>query len=276
MSELQTFNHFGMIGDIMFSLYFCLEIAHHYDQDKFNFHIQTNAPFKAAPCEEESRGKQKVYLNNQAAQFIKPLLEAQPYINQVTYGPKKPEGAWDLNEFRNLKFNLGAGDLRDYYYHLVANFLPKEFWKKLLFVNPNNKYKDKILITLSQRYVNCFIKFKQAQQFKDHLVFIGTEKEHKIFCQKYFQIPSAGKFDSLLQIAQLIEGARGYIANPTGLYAVAELLKVPRMLIQAEYVKVHDQILFGPKNVFPLGGLCTTCASTDNFLKTLNLMTTQL
>ena len=270
MNEL-TFSHFGMIGDILYSLYFCIDVAHAQRQEQFNFHIQTNVPFVPSQCEISSRGNRTVFLTKSEAQFIKPLIEAQPYIKKVTIGDKLPEKTIDLSRFRLLTLNLAAGDIREWYYQLIANLLPKEFWKQLLFVKPNNKFQDKILFTLSERYNNCFVDFKELQLYEDKLVFIGTEKEYNIFSQKYFKLPFAGKFNNLLQIAEAIAGARGYIANPTGLFSIAECMKTPRLLISSQFIKIEDKIKFGPKNVNCLGGINSTASNNSNFKNNVDL-----
>lgn len=272
MNELTTFSHFGMIGDLIYSLHFCLQIAQYYNQEKFNFHIQTDVPFEPSICEKSSRGGRHVFFTKQEGQFIKPLLEAQPYINQVTIGPTIPEGATNLSNFRQLPLNLGAGDIREWYYQLIANFLPKEFWKKILFINPNPKFKDKVLFTLSERYNNCFVDFNDLKPYKDKLVFIGTEKEYNIFTKNYFEMEFAGRFNNLLQIGEVIAGSKAYIANPTGLFSIAEGLKMPRLLIGSQFMKIDDQILFGPKNILCLGGLHTTATNKSNFKNNIELL----
>ena len=161
MTNELTYSHFGMIGDILFSLYFCFEATQAQEQTKFNFQIQTNVPFTPSICEQSSRGDKHVFFTKKEAEFIKPLLEAQPYINKVIIDDNVAEDTFNLSNFRKLPLNLAAGDIREWYYQLVANLLQKEFWKQILFVNPNYKFQDKILFTLSERYVNANIDFSQ-------------------------------------------------------------------------------------------------------------------
>lgn len=267
-----TYSHFGMIGDLIFSLYFCFEATQAQNETKFNFQIQTNVPFTPSICEQSSRGQKHVFFTKQEAEFIKPLLEAQPYINKVIIDDNVTEDTFNLSNFRRLPLNLAAGDIREWYYQLIANLLQKEFWKQILFVNPNNKFQDKILFTLSERYVNANIDFSQLQKYKDKLVFIGSQKEYDVFCKKYTTLPFAGKFNNLLQIAEVIAGAKAHIANPTGLFAVSECLKVPRMLIGSQFIKINDTLMLGPKNVNPLGGIHTTATNNSTFYNNLDLM----
>ena len=261
-----TFNHAGKIGDLLYSLNFCLELVQHFGVEKFNFHIQTNVEF-----EKSHVGQTGVMLTTEAAQFIKPLLEAQPYIEQVTVGDQVPNGAIDLNKFRKQLINYYSGDIRDYYYSLTNVSLPREFWKQVLFVEPNVQFKDKILFTLTERYVNCNVDYKQLEQFKDKLVFVGTEAEHKVFCQKYFELKFV-KFNSLLELASAIAGAKGYISNQNGLCVVAEGLKVNRGLITADHMIVDGKKQFGPVNVVPLGGLCSTIHNTSKLIDVVKII----
>ena len=41
-----TFNHAGKLGDLLYSLNFCLELVQHFGAEKFSFHIQTNVEHK--------------------------------------------------------------------------------------------------------------------------------------------------------------------------------------------------------------------------------------
>ena len=125
---------------------------------------------------------------------------------------------------------------------------------------------------MSQRYNNSMIDFNQMKEYKNNLVFIGSESEYNTFSNKWFKMPFAGKFNNLLQIVEIIAGAKGYIANPTGLFAVAELLKVPRMLISSDFIQVNKKTMLGPKNVYPLGGLWTISTNGSNFKNNLQLM----
>lgn len=262
---LLTFSHCGLIGDMIYPLNFCIELAQARGDQKFNFHIQTNVDYKPNVMEIKSRKKKTVRLTKEEAQFIKPLLEGQPYIEKVTIGDQIPLGAINI-DCSKLKINTFGGEMRDYVYELISYILPRAFWKKVLFVKPNEKYKEKILFTLSERYVNELIEYKELEQFKDDLVFIGNQQEYDLFCQKYFKIDYAGKMNSLLEIAQLLEGAKGYVGNQTGIFSLAEQLKVPRILMSGDYVKVNGQMNLGPKNVLPLGGYCRTVTNTKNLI----------
>lgn len=265
-SKTLSFNHFGKMGDIIFSLYFCKEFSEYFNKDKFDFHIQTDVEYVPSKIQKASVAEKPVFMSIKSAEFLIPLLRAQPYCELVTYSDYTMKDMIDLNVIRTQPLNYYCGQIRDWYYGLTNLVLPRNFWKKILFVEPNDKFKDKILFTLTERYVNCNIDYKQIEPYKDHLVFIGTEKEHDIFAKSYFDMEYAGQFNNMLQIAQVLQGAKGYIGNQTSIFAVAEGLKIPRGLMACDFIKVDDHIEPGPANVCPLGGYCVGIHKTERLV----------
>lgn len=265
------FTHFGKIGDLLYSLYFCKELSDFLKEEKFNLHVQTNVQYKPSNFVSGSVAKFPVLLNTKDFEFILPFLKSQSFINSVTASDNLP-----ITEFINLDLYLNSAvnsyseEIRGWYYICSKIMLPREFWKKLFFVEPNYKFKDKFLFTLTQRYVNCNVNWKQLEQFKDDLVFLGTEGEYNYFCQKCFKMDYAGKFDNLLEIAQILEGAGGHISNPTGLFALSEGLKVPRILVPCDYMSDGTKIFPGPTNVTPLGGINALAHNTNGLINAIN------
>ena len=244
-----TFSHTGNIGDILFSLYFCKEFTIINKQDKFNFNIQINVEDPALKMLNHPFGT--VRMTSESANFIKSLLESQEYINEVSISNDIPANAINLDLFRKLPCNFMAGDIRSWYYNLSKQHLPREFWKPIITSSTDDKYKDKILVISTERYQNVFIDYKQLKQFKNHLIFIGTEKEHNLFNDKYFNIEYK-KCSSLLEIAKYMSGAKGVLGNQSGLYSLAECMKVKRILISAEYFMFNNKIVPGPVNNHPI------------------------
>ena len=56
--------------------------------------------------------------------------------------------------------------------------------------------------------------------------------------------------------AKLMKGSKGVIGNQGGLFSLAEMLKVPRVLIPPQYILYGSQITIGPCNNHPIGGEC--------------------
>ena len=68
-----------------------------------------------------------------------------------------------------------------------------------------------------------------------------------------------------------MEGAGGYISNPTGLFALAEGLKIPRILIPCDSIITENgTIIKGPTNVTPIGGICNLAHNTGGLVNAIN------
>lgn len=241
------FNHSGAIGDILFSLYLCKELSQSQGESKFNFHFQINN-------EQETKiGKKRVGFSIKDVEFLLPLLKSQSYINEITYSKDTPKGCFNLDLMRDLNLNLMGGDIRGYWYNLTTSHLPREFQKPIIKVEPNYKFKNKLLFTYTERYVNLNINYNLLEPFKNKMVFIGLEKEYQLFKQKYFDLQYI-KVNNALEAAQYIAGAKGFMGNESGLFSLAECLKVPRILLSPQLINWNNNIIQGPYNVNPIGG----------------------
>ena len=231
-----TFIHSGNIGDILFSLYFCKELSNALGLEKFNFHINTGD------------GSNILQLTDNAAKFLLPLLETQPFINEVSFGLKeKISNPFDLDQFRKLPLNPCAGQIQNWYYHLSSRHLPREFWKPILQTEADDRFKDKVILISTPRYQNPFVDLNVLERSKDKLVFAGLPEEHTEFQKRYFQLEYF-RASSMLEIARCMAGAKGVIGNQSGLYTIAECLKVPRILISPAYVMENNRLDRGPHN----------------------------
>lgn len=164
--------------------------------------------------------------------------------------------------------NTIGGEMRDYCYNYFFDdiTLPREYWKPIINIEPNYKYKDKIIFTLTERYVNLLIDFKVLEHFKNRLVFLGTDSEYNVFNQKYFKIDEKISPTNLLEVAQYLRGCRGFIGNQTGFFAVAEAMKIPRILLPCDFMMYEGRATIGPKNVLPLGGWCQNISFTRKLI----------
>ena len=263
-----TFNHSGNIGDILYSLHFCKELSESLKIPNFNFHIQTNVKDVNASNQKHPFGD--VRMTTSAAHFIKPLLQSQSYINNVSIDDQIPvtQNLINLDLFRQLKINFQSGDIRSWYYNLTDKHLPREFYNQIIFANKNNRCNNKIILLFTERYQNIFINYKVLEQFKDYLVFLGLEYEHKLFCSKYFNIEYI-KTDSLKKVAEYMVGAKGVIGNQCGLFSLAECLKVPRILTTAEYFVYNNNIYPGPVNCHPSGGWNEVASTNEKLINSI-------
>ena len=131
--------------------------------------------------------------------------------------------------------------------------------------------KDKVIITLTERYQNIFINYKELEKFKDQLVFFGMEKEYNVFKEKNFEIPFH-KCNTLLEIAEHLAGCKGFIGNQSGIYTVAECLKINRILLSPEYFIYNDRLAPGPANNHPQGGWNEVAGTTEKMIGSMEEM----
>jgi len=141
-------------------------------------------------------------------------------------------------------------------------------------VDPNPAYKDKILFSLTERYVNRGIDYMALKEFRDRLVFIGTNSEYRTFQKKYFELDRAElkPEDSLLTVAQYLAGAKGFMANQSGFFSLAELMKINRVLLPPDWIREEGsdgklgELVSGPKNNLPLGGWANSVSFTPKMV----------
>lgn len=264
-----TFSHAGKMGDVLSSLYFCLETASSVGEKEFNYCLQIN---KQSSDFSKYFPADGVLLTREKAEFIRPLLESQPYIGRVLILEETERGFVDLNYFRNGYVSLVGGEIRDWYYTFSRNTLPREFWKKILFVEPDPSYRDKILFSLTERYVNRGIDYMALKEFRDHLVFIGTDSEYQTFRSRYFELDRAElkPEDSLLTVARWLAGAKGFMSNQSGFFSLAELMKINRVLLPPDWIREGEgdgsRLMAGPKNNLPLGGWANSVSFTPKMV----------
>lgn len=265
MKEL-NFSHSGKLGDLLASLCMVRACIKKTEQDKCCFHIQTNVRHMCNVCEREP-----VMLSNGAAEWLKPLLEAQSFISKVTTGDNVPDGFFDLSTVRKMLHSFASGDLRRWYFVLCNDWLDEDLCYPVLEAKPDFALKDKVIICQSERYVPAEIDFKCLEQFKNCLVFVGTPFEHERFCSKWFNIDYQPVENALI-LARLMKGCKGVVSNLNGNYMLAEQLKVKRVccwpdLMKMELGAYRGRVLAGPMNVIPSGGEFATCTKTERLKK---------
>lgn len=215
-----SFLHYGHLGDIIN----CLPIIKELSKEKVcNLFIQKN---KEIPKHVVSRSHPfgEVYLSENSIRKMLPLLRNQKFINKVEiYNDEKID--IDLNFFRELPINFNIDSVR-WYFHLVGCF--PDLSKSYLQVPAHYNYKDYIVIMRSLRRQNKFIDYSFLSSY-EKIVFIGLKNEYEILKKK---IDNLEHYDSkdFLELASIINNAKIFIGNLSFGYALAEAIKVPRLL----------------------------------------------
>lgn len=163
-----------------------------------------------------------IRMTQEGAEFIKPLLTAQPYIEKVEI--RKDKSGIPLDHFRDTNIKFNAGHLpRWYFYHLNINYNLGNPW---LWVDSPKT--NGIVINRSFRYRNNDISYAFMRQY-DNIHFVGLEEEF-IVCRK--EIPNLIwlRTRDAFELAQVINSAKFFVGNQSLPFAIAESLKVPRIL----------------------------------------------
>jgi hypothetical protein len=180
----------------------------------------------------------KTKLNKGSIDSLKPLLEAQPYIERVDYysGNKVD---YNLDTFRkHVRFNNLADS------HLEAFRLPhKERDKAWITINEEKIAGKSTIITRSTRYQgnHAFWAHLCQKENLDACIFLGHEKEHDIFEWTFNVKIDYVKTPTLVDACKLIAGAEKVYCNQSALHAMAEAMKKP--LVQ-EVFRPYPATLF--------------------------------
>jgi len=164
-------------------------------------------------------------LNEEMFYLMLPLLSAQDYIKSVAI---HDGGAvdYDLDVFRSSPLPIDRINLSRLYLPFLGIALDlTEPWLK---VPPDTSFSDCVILARSSRYHNCGINYKLMSGRTD-VVFVGIEEE---YLQMKENIPGLHwhPVRDFLEMAAIISGAKAFIGNQSLPYAIAEGLKVPRIL----------------------------------------------
>ena len=229
--KLKSCIHSGNAGDIVYSLPTVRELgANHYIINL---------------CSDRGFGGRNIDFST--ARALAPLLLSQPYIKRVTilssnipleYLDQPMEGVdIILDRFRlhePPKHHLALC-------HAMAFGVYVNLYEKWLHVDVEKSDKNYIVLCLSPRYRS------QSKEYwldvlsgLDNVTAIGVPEEFHCVAGITADFVTCNDF---LEMARMIQGCRLYIGNPSLPYAIAEGLKVPRMV----------ELPTEPLNAYPIG-----------------------
>lgn len=247
--------HSGNVGDIVYSMpcMYGLRDRHRTGETlEVLLHVGVKADYYAGA--QHPAGN--VRLTEGLARALIPLLESQGMKARVWDGTEPYD--LDLDLFRRTSMRDDRGSLvRHYFYAFDGWYDPCLPW---LTVQPDARYLGRVICGRTSRYRNPYINWKCLDQHRP--VFVGIEAEYEDFKKT---VPSAewARTDDLLAMAQVIVAGRCYCGNQSVGFAIAEGLKVPRLL---------ETCLFAP-NIIPCGGLCPDAINQGGFEAGLRLVT---
>lgn len=228
-----NFSHIGLNGDIIYSIPTMLAIA---GTRKINLYLDINQK-SMYTSSMKHHNKDKI-LTRGSVEFIKPLILSNPQFASCEILDGQPVD-FDLNAFRNYPFNYNSGHICRWYFHTFG--VSRDLSLPWLQTSPDTRYADTILIARSFRYRSPEIDYRFMSQYPN-VGFIGLKDEFEDMQQAIPQLEYVAVTNAL-DMAQKIAGSNLFIGNQSFPFAVAEGLKVKRVL----------EVFYECPNVIPEG-----------------------
>lgn len=81
--------------------------------------------------------------------------------------------------------------------------------------NLENRLREKVIITRTERYINQFITYFFLKEYEDRIVFAGTDKEYRKFCADWNLNIAYLEVNDFMELTQAIARCKFYISNQT-------------------------------------------------------------
>jgi hypothetical protein len=234
-NKVLNFLHSGHMGDLIYALPVIKKLS---ENHTCNLFIGINKIFTNEKYKNHTSAG--VLINDRIFNYALPLIGKQKYLNKVQkYIDQKIDINLDL--FRDMPGK--PSNSSKWYFHITG--VHADLHKPFLDTQEHDKIKNKIVISRSLRNKNTFIDYSFLNDFCDQLIFIGLKDEY-LDLKKV--IPELKHYDPLdfFEMSQIIKSSKFFLGNQSSPFAIAEGLKVPRLLENT--YDVHD--------VEPTGGNC--------------------
>lgn len=219
--QSSSFYHSGDLGDMIYSLLTVRELG--------------GGTFHIGPDNRSNMSTRQKFTPELAANII-PLLEAQPYVTRAQFSEQMPDPTtYDLNAMRILlrsrRLDTAPGyNLARCYLETFGLALSNDNESNPWLVVPGKRSVMPVVVNRSHRYQNRKFRWDKAlDKYRGNVVFVGMEDEYEAFCQEWGKVPFRPTAN-LLELAQVIAGAKLFIGNQSCSYAIAEALKIPAVL----------------------------------------------
>ena len=242
----KTYKHSGDLGDIIYSL----PVIKTYGSGKLLI-SDSIMPLK------NSLKKHNIYINqnktdntfsgicDEKFEFIKPLLQKQPYITSVNRWHQNIHVSVDLDGFRLDKSSL-------FVYEKYINMFDVPLDKyETSWLDCDERKIEEIVISRTNRYKNYNFPWHSfTRKYRNKCVFVGLQDEYDTFIKLFGYIPYY-KVQDAYDMACVIKGSKLFIGNQSLAYAIAEGLK--HRSIQETYQKLPDCVFIRDNAKFFLG-----------------------
>ena len=231
-NQIPYFYHPGMLGDVIYSIPFCLACIGIYSKDELNNGKKFNLILDTLISRNSNKD-----IAYKSLLSVKQLLETQPYFNEILCFKNTIDfgglyKAFDLGGIRKKYVNMKNGDIQLRYNHLYRTLKHFQLNDPWIILNKNQKYdfaKNKIIVFRSTRYRNNNVNFNPLKQYQDKMILIGSSEDRTNFIKDNNFQPNFYQTKSLLQVANILNNCAFCVGNQTCYFAIAEALKIPRL-----------------------------------------------
>lgn len=227
----RAFLHAGHAGDVIYALPAARAIA---GGTAFDLYLKAGVDAQLAVPHPTGA----VRLDDAMIARLLPLLRAQPYLRHVAAHAGEAVDV-ELDLFRQSPLNTEKGNIARWYCALFAVSL--DLSRPWLDVDAQSGLEDMVVLARSSRYRNPALDYRFLRTLP-RIGFVGVGSEYE---EMRRVLPSLEflRTDDFLQLARIIRGCRLFIGNQSAPYAIAEALKVTRIL------EAYDRL----PNVIPEG-----------------------
>ncbi|WP_114793184.1 OmpH family outer membrane protein [Niabella yanshanensis] len=221
VSKIVNVKHSGQLGDLIYSIPAMKALS---GEQGIRLYLPLDQPITQESYWSHPLGN--VMLNSSIYKMAEPLLTVQPIIHSCdTYQQQHID--IDLDIFRKLPWNHHKGHISRWHflYYPGGSDLSKQ-WLYVPAIDPTAK--NGIVICRSQRYNAPGIDYSFLKKYPE-VYFLGVENEYRLLKQSIPNLTYLPVKD-FLQMASIIAGAKLFIGNQSAPFAMAEGLKVNRLL----------------------------------------------
>lgn len=181
-----------------------------------------------------------VCMNNKIWDMLQPLFLSQEYIHGTEEFTGQSGIMIDIDVIRKETFvNLPHGQIQAW---IMFAFPDLAYNLSLPWITlPDadipiiGDVKGKIILNFTERYRNGHINYFFLRKYIHRLLFIGTEREHLLFVNRWkIDIPRL-EVKNFLEMAYAIKHCKYLLANQSLCWGIAEAMKTPRILEVCEY-----------------------------------------
>jgi hypothetical protein len=222
LQSTYTFHSSLPLGDLIYAMAGIREVCRKY-KAKAIIYIGINREWNMA---EGIHRKGGITITEKDFEMLRPLLMSQPYIEDVIRHTDESVTVHLDDVMRHQWLNIPYGYIPRWWFYLYPDMacdLSKP-WLEL-----DDQMGEMILINRSARYHNPNIDYSFLEEYRHKLLFVGLDDEWKSFCKSFVAIRHY-KVQDFLELAIAINSCQLFIGNQSFCFALAEALKVPRIL----------------------------------------------